>query len=296
MRHRFELIVFQLLKWFVLSLPLKSAQRLGAVLGTVAFYLIGGRKRIALENLRHAFPEKSEPELLTITKGAFKNYGIAFIELLWIPNFNKVSVERLYSSTTTDVLLNAEAEGRGLIFLTGHFGSWELTPVISGLLLQKPFHIIVQTQSNKLVDEVINNHRRILGNETFDMGMQIREILRALDKKEVIAIAADQSGAQEGAYVEFFGRVVSTHKGPAVFALKNGAPIVMMFLVRQSDLTYKAVYNRIPMDNLPANKDEAIVELTRRHTNLLEQYIRQYPDHWLWMHRRWKHVQEQPNS
>ncbi len=292
MLHRLEFIFFQLLKWLVLSLPLKSAQRLGAFLGTVAYYIIGGRRRIALHNLRHAFPEKSEAELLAITKGAFKNYGIAFIELLWFPNLKKGGIERLYSSSTTDVLFNAVAEGKGLIFLTGHFGSWELAPLITGTLLHKPLHIIVQTQSNKLVDEVITKHRCILGNVTFDMGMKVREIIRALDDKKIIAIAPDQSAAAEGAYVEFFGRTVSTHKGPAVFALRNGAPIVMMILVRQPDLTYQAVYQLIPMNDLPTNKEDAITELTRRHTILLEQFIRQHPDHWMWMHRRWKHVKE----
>jgi KDO2-lipid IV(A) lauroyltransferase len=294
--HRIEFFAFQLLRWFVLLLPLKSAQRLGAALGTFAFYLLGSRKRVALENLHHAFPEKSDPELLNISRGAFRNYGIAFIELLWIPNLQMETIERLYISSTTEVLQNADAEGKGLIFLTGHFGGWELTPLISSSILQKPFYIIVQTQSNKLTDTVINRHRRAHGNETFDMGMSVREIFRALDKKEVIAIAGDQSGAQEGAYVEFFGRVVSTHKGPAVFALRNGAPIVMLFLVRQPDFSYQAFYHRIPMEDLPTDKDEAVTELTRRHTKLLEEYIRQYPDHWLWMHRRWKHVQEPPNT
>ncbi|MBI3189026.1 MAG: lysophospholipid acyltransferase family protein [Ignavibacteriales bacterium] len=292
MRHRIEFILFQLLKWLALMLPLKSAQRLGAALGAGAYHLIGGRRRVALDNLRYAFPDKTEAERVAIAKGAFRNYGITFVELLWFPNLKRGGIEHLFNSKTIDVLLHAVERGKGLILLMGHFGNWELTALSTGVLLGKPIYYLAQTQNNELVDDVINKHRSLFGNMKIPMGMSVREVIRVLGQYEVIAIAGDQSAAMESAYVNFFGRNVATHKGPAVFALKCNAPIVISVLVRQPDFRYEAIFKEVPTNDLPADRDAAVEELTRRHTEMLEQFIRQNPDHWLWMHRRWKHVEE----
>ncbi len=273
-------------------LPFKSAQRLGAILGSGAFYIVGGRKRVAMENLRHAFPEKTEDERLAITKGAFRNFGIAFVELLWFPNFTKTNLFQIVSLSNEQAVYDAEKAGKGIILLTGHFGSWELSGLTAGAIVQSQLVIIVQTQNNLLVDKVINEHRCALGNRVVPMGMAVREIIRTLNNHGAVALAADQSAAMESIHIEFFGRKVTTHEGPAVFSLKTGAPIIMQFIIRQPDMSYVFRFEPISTENLPEDHEAAVEELTKRHTKMLEQYIRQYPDQWLWLHRRWKHVEE----
>jgi len=91
-------------------------------------------------------------------------------------------------------------------------------------------------------------------------------------------------------FVDFFGRPSATHRGPAVFSLRNNTPILMIFLVRRSDGTYDALFEEVDRNGLEAYTEQNILELTRRHTALAEKYIRRYPDHWLWMHKRWKHT------
>jgi KDO2-lipid IV(A) lauroyltransferase len=287
-----EFFLFQCFKWFVLALPLKSAQRLGALLGGLAYYVSSARRRIALENLEHAFPEKSERERVRIAKGAFRNFGIAFVELLWFPNLTDPIIRQLVRVQNPQVMTEGHKKGKGMIMLAGHFGNWELTALAVAHQLNMSVTIIVQTQSNKLVDAVINRHRCLFGNRVVAMGASVREIVRTLQNRGIIAIAPDQSGPMEGVFVEFFGRKVATHQGPAVFALRSGAPLQMGFMIRQPDGTYEVVLHEIDTTDLGGAMEDNIQELTRRHTALLEEYIRKYPDHWLWMHRRWKNIWE----
>lgn len=292
MRSRIEFLLFQLVRWFVLSLPLKSAQRLGRYLGTAAFSLLSRRRAVAIDNLRHAFPEKSDAELNKIARGAFRNYGIALIEFLWFPHLTDQILRKLVKPMNLELMQRGFAKGKGMVMLSGHFGNWELIALAMARLAGLPFTIIVQTQSNRLVDAVINRQRCMFGNKVIPMGISVREIIRTLQEGGIVAIAPDQSGPIEGVFVDFFGRSVATHQGPAAFALRSGAPMQMGFIVRQTDGTYEVVLEEIPTSDLAGTKEENVVELTRRHTALLERYIRRYPDHWQWMHRRWKHTWE----
>ncbi len=126
MQQRLEFFAFQIIKWVILALPLKSAQRFGAVIGSVAFYLVGSRRRVALENLRHAFPEMPEEGRILIAKGAFRNYGIALVELLWFPNLTDAILRKLVTIRNPEVVERGNALGKGMVMLSGHFGNWEL--------------------------------------------------------------------------------------------------------------------------------------------------------------------------
>jgi Kdo2-lipid IVA lauroyltransferase/acyltransferase len=290
MMHKVEYFLFNLLCQFLLLLPLGMAQRFGSFLGIIAYHLLAKRRSIALENLRQAFPEKEENERESIAKGSFRNFGISMAELLWFPKLNDEMLHKILSSENIHLVKEAAEKGKGLIVLSGHFGNWEL--IASGIarLSRLPFTIIVQRQSNKMVDEVINRNRCLYGNRVVPMGISVREILTTLQGGGVIAIAPDQSAPKEGVYVNFFGKMTATHQGPAVFALRCRSPILMGFLVRQRDKSYKTIIEEIDYTDITGKDEIAIEQLTQRHTNCLEQYIRQYPDHWLWMHRRWKNI------
>jgi KDO2-lipid IV(A) lauroyltransferase len=291
-RHRVEFIFFQLVKWCVLVLPLRSAQRLGTTIGSVCFHLLSSRRRIAIDNLRHAFPDRSEDELRRIAKGAFQNYGITLIELLWFPNLTDEVLRKLITIKNMEVMIQGYVRGKGMVMLSGHFGNWELIAFGVAYLSKLPFTIIIQKQENTLVDGAVNRHRCLLGNKVVPMGMSVREILKTLAAGNIVAIAPDQSGPMEGVFVDFFGRSVATHQGPAAFALRTGAPLQMGFMIRKEDGTYEVILEEIESSDLNGYSDANVLELTRRHTALLEKYIRMYPDHWLWMHRRWKHTWE----
>ena len=293
MRREIEFILFQIIKWTTLSLPLKSAQRLGFYFGSIAYYVLSKRRHIALHNLQNAFPSKSLSERKSIAFKSFQNVGISLIEMLWFPNLTDEILKGLVKPKNIELLLKGYSTGNGMVMLSGHFGNWELIALSMAHLSKIPFSIIVQTQDNKLVDEVVNRHRCLFGNKVIPMGMSVREIIRTLQSGGIVAIAPDQSASPEGVYVEFFGRKVTTHQGPAVFALRSRVPMQIGFIIRQEDGTYEVILEEIPYYDLTEYNEDNVRELTRRHTAVLERYIRLYPDHWLWMHRRWKHTKEE---
>lgn len=290
MQHRLEYALLLLFRFLLLCLPIRAVQLIGAGLGSAAFFLLQGRRNIALDNLRRAFPEKTESDIATIARGSFRNYGITIAEMLWFPRLNQRVLQELITLLNPGHLAAVSGRGKGMVLLTGHFGNWELIAVGMAVLERIPFTIIVQTQNNKLVDRLINRHRTQFGNRIVPMGISVREIIKTLHNNGVVAMAPDQSGPQEGVFVDFFGRSVATHQGPAAFSLRCSAPMVMGFIMRKEDGRYEVFTEEIPTEDLSEPVDANILELTRRHTRLLESYIRQYPDHWLWMHRRWKHL------
>jgi len=287
-----EYFLFVLLGTIVRLFPLRLAQRIGETLGTLMYHVISVRRVVALENLRRAFPEKSEREVQVIAKGAFRNFAIAMVELLWFPRLTRERIEKLVRFKNLDLMMDAHKKGKGVIMMSGHFGNWELIALSAALQSNLPLTIIVKTQHNRLIDGLLNRYRCLHGNRTVPMGMSVREIFSALQEKRVVAMVADQSGPREGLFVDFFGRPTATHQGPALFSLKTGAPVQMGFLVRQMDGTYEGVFEEVSKEELSEVTEANIAELTRRHTKLLEKYVRMYPDHWLWMHRRWKHSEQ----
>jgi KDO2-lipid IV(A) lauroyltransferase len=147
----------------------------------------------------------------------------------------------------------------------------------------------VQRQRNRFVDAFMNKNRMLFGNKVVEMERAPREIIATLRNNGVVAILADQSGPQEGLFVNFFGRPASTHRGPAVFSVRTGAPIIMAFIIRGADGFYRVEFEEVDTRNVSGTDDEKVEQITARHVAMLEKYASRYPDHWLWMHKRWKH-------
>jgi KDO2-lipid IV(A) lauroyltransferase len=290
MKKQIEFIIFQFFRFIILLMPLKSAQVLGKTLGQISYCVLTKRRAITLENLKNAFPEKSDTELKIIIKGVFQNLAISVCEFLWFPNLTDETLRKLVKYNNLDIMTGRHKLGRGMIMLSGHFANWELIAFATAYTTEIPFTIIVKTQTNKKVDRVINRHRTKYGNRVVAMEQSVREILSALTNGGIVAMAADQSAPKESVFVEFFGRAVATFQGPAVFALRSGAPLQMGILIRQPDFTYEAIIEEIDYSDLKEYNEQNIIELTQRHTALLEKYIRRYPELWMWTHRRWKNI------
>jgi len=287
-----EYAFFMLFRKIARNLPYQVVGRLGELLGTLMYRVVGYRKRLALENIGYAFPELDWKAKKQIALGAFKNYGASVLHMLWADGQTEQTLLKTVWIPDRTPLERCLEKRKGVIILSGHYGSWEF--IVHGLRLHigRPMGIIVQRQRNKKIDSIIDRGRRRHNNVTIPMGPSSREALKILHEGGVLALLGDQSGPRESAFVDFFGRPAATHRGVAAFSLKTGAPIVMVFLIRQPDWTYLAVFEEVDSSDLHDSSEENIIELTRRHTKLLEKYIRLHPDHWLWMHKRWKHTQE----
>ncbi len=288
MKNYLEFIVFKFFVLLARLLPFKIVQRLGKLFGIFMFNFIPYRKKVALENLKKSFPEKSDEEIRRILKLAYVNLGITFFEFMGFANLKISDFDGFVKLENFDVVVEALKKGKGLILMSGHFGNWELSAIATGIKIGKPLNVIVKKQRNKFVDREINKWRCWFGNKVIPMEKAFRESLRILSEGGIVALLADQSAPKEGLYVNFLGRPASTFTGPAIMSIRTGAPIVMGFAIREENYGYRIVLEKI--DFTPSeSEDENIIKLTQLHTSILEKYIRLYPDHWLWFHRRWKH-------
>ncbi len=269
----------------------RAAGALGSALGGFVWRRAGYRKSITLDNLRRAFPGMPEPDIRTIALGAYRGYGRALMEMLWSGGAGEDELRSTMTLDNPGVPLDALARGKGLILLSGHFGAWEFVVTSMSLLLGRPVIAIAQSQRNPYVDAVISANRNRFGSGTVSMHKSVREVMKLLQAGKIVGMLGDQSGPKESLFIDFFGRPAATHRGAAAFSLRFDAPIVMFFFIRQADGTYRTVYEEVDREGLSGTPEENIVELTRRHTAVLERYIRKYPDHWLWMHKRWKHTE-----
>ena len=286
-----EYLGFAALSGVVKSFSYRTASTVGSRLGGMAYRLLGSRKTVALDNLANAFPELSDRERESIALGAFRNYGIALSQMLWTGGKSEQELMATVSLANPEVIQHLLASPRGFILLSAHFGNWEFLPQGLRLHLGRPMTMIAQRQRNKRIDAMIEQARTRWNNKTVSMGVSSREAFRALQDGAMMLILGDQSGPKEAVFIDFFGRPAATHRGAAAFSLKTKTPIIMTLMVRTNDGTYETVFEEIDKTGIEEYSEENVVELTRRHTAVLEKHIRLHPDHWLWMHKRWKHTE-----
>jgi len=267
------------------------AGRLGSALGGIVWRRIPYRKEVSRDNLRLAFPAMAPGAIDAIAEGAYRGYGRALMEMLWSGGAGEDDLRAAMTLANPEVPLGALARGKGLVLLSGHFGAWELVVTSLPLLLGHPVTAIAQPQRNRFIDRVITANRNRFGSGTVSMHQSVRGVMKLLQAGKIVGMLGDQSGPKESLFIDFFGRPAATHRGAAAFSLRFDTPIVMFFFIRQADGTYRTVYEEVDREGLSGSSEENIVELTRRHTAVLERYIRKYPDHWLWMHKRWKHTE-----
>jgi len=289
MRNRIEYVLYALLGSLVRLLSWHGVNRFGSRFAEFMFYCIPIRRSVTLNQLRMAFPHKPPNEIKAIALAAYRNLVISLLEVFWFSRLTPERIREAVSMPDSSVMDSCLKEGKGLIMLGGHFGNWELIAVAVGLLTGHPLTIIVQRQRNVYVDAFMNKNRTMFGNKVVEMEKAPREIIASLRDNRVVAMLADQSGPQEGLFVNYFGRPASTHRGPAVFCVRTGAPIIMAFILRQPDGKYVVEFRKIDTENVSGSDENKVEQITARHVAVLEEYATRYPDHWLWMHKRWKH-------
>lgn len=290
LRHRIEYGAVAAIIQVVRFVPMRIVLATGTVLGT-AFYL-GDRphRRLAIKNLQAAFPLRSERECRAIARGMFSHFGRLLTVLL---KFSTMGPEEMLARVEfegEDRVVAAHAGGRGVLLFTGHFGFWEINALVHALEI-KPMAVLARPLDNPLLHDLLESVRRKTGNSVFYRRGAIRRVLRALADNQAVAFLIDQHIATADAvYVDFFNRPAATTSALASLALRTGAPVVPVFALPQPGGRFRMVYEHAVAP--PAADDpDAIRIFTQRCTDVLEMYVRRYPDLWLWMHRRWRDVE-----
>ena len=268
------------------ALPRSAAVGLGALLGATVG-LLGVRAQVARDNLALAFPGQSESWRERVLREHYRELGRVAADYVRMPRLVHAPRERVFACWEGEEHAHAaRALGRGVVFLTGHLGHFELYGAAFGRVM--PMAILVKPQSNPGADAWVSALRTASGVELLPTGAGVRGVVRRLRAGGCIAMLGDQDGRRDGVFVPFFGRLASTPAGPAWLSLATGAPLVFGTCLRAADGRYEA---RLMPPILPqgdAADAGAVRALTARHTALLEDAIRQRPESWLWLHKRWK--------
>jgi Kdo2-lipid IVA lauroyltransferase/acyltransferase len=253
------------------------------------FYLFVPRQRlIATHNLRRAFPEKSDDEILRIARGVYRNMGIMAAEFFDIPRLTKENIGELVEAEGMGHCLRALEKGRGALFFTAHFSNWELLSAAAALLI-KPGVVIYRTLDNALLEHLVLRVRSATGNTLIPKEHAMRTMIRSLKRNEIVGILIDQNVAwYEGVFVDFFGRPACTTNGLALLTLHTGAPVLPVCLVRLPDGRYRLVIGPELEITRTGDWDADVLVNTQRFTKVIEETVRQYPDQWFWVHQRWK--------
>ncbi len=289
MTDKIEYIIFIAFSALFNVLGLKTSRKFSYLLAFIFFYLIPIRKQVTIENLKKAFPDYSSKRIRKIAFESYRSFAITLIEILYLPNMTSDQIKKLILCGNNDFIIEKFKENRGVILLSAHFGNWEAMAVSLSLQLKIPFYAVIKAQRNVLVSDWLNKMRSKWGNKIVPLGISIRNVYKALKDKNIIAMVADQRGPEEGIRVIFFGRKAAIYAGPASLALRTKSPLFFAVSVRQPDYSYITHFEEVSIENLPEDEDEKIIEISQRHTLLLEEAIRRNPEQWLWMHKRWKY-------
>jgi KDO2-lipid IV(A) lauroyltransferase len=289
MKNIFEYILFLSFSKFFQLLGLNLSRKFSFLIAALFYYIIPIRKKTVLENLHNAFPDYDEKKVKHIAFGSYKSFAIALAEILYMPAMSKEDIKKQVDCNNKELIREKYEENNGVILLSAHFGNWEYMATSVAAQLNISLSVVIKPQRNPYVTNWMNKARTRWNNEIVPLGISIKQTYQTLKDKKIVAMVADQRGPEESIKINFFGKNLSVHTGPAALALKTGAPVLYGISVRQDDYSYKSEMTEISKDNLPDSDEEKIKELSQRHMSYLEGYIRKYPEQWLWMHKRWKH-------
>ncbi len=260
--------------------PQPLADRLGALYGRALDLAVPRLRRVARRNLSFALPHAAPDELID---GVFRSIGRILTGLAKFPRTNRANVKEWIRYEGYEHFERALARGRGVLFATAHLGNWELS-AYAHALMSAPMHIVVRPLDNPRIDALVARRRALSGNRLIEKKDAARTILKALRANEAVGVLIDQNAArEEGVFVDFFGTPACAGTAFARLAAHSGAAVIPGFAL-WSDAERRYVLRFYPEVEITGDAEAD----TRRLHARVEAVIRQYPDQWLWIHRRWK--------
>lgn len=269
--------------------PRSIARAIGAGIGRLAYLLFGRLRGVGARNLALAFPEKPEEKREQILKAEYRHLGYLLAEFCLMPRYTRESASRFIRYDGLDHYLKARDRGKGVLVLTGHLGAWELSSFYHSLM-GYPMGMVIRRLDNPLVDQFVNNIRCQHGNRVIHKDDFARGLIASMRAGETVGILMDTNMTPpQGVFVPFFGVEACTASGMARVAQRTGAAVVPGFLLwHQEENGYVLHFGEELPVAATGNPAEDAVNNTAIFTATIERYIRQFPEQWLWMHRRWK--------
>jgi KDO2-lipid IV(A) lauroyltransferase len=286
-QYRFEWAALQLLVGFGSAVPLRALRRIGRGLGRFAWRALRARRGVVVDNISRSFPGASAERVDEIGLESYEQYGMSLMEFAAFRTLSRRKIGGIVRAEGMEHIDAALEKGKGAVLFSGHFGNWELLGAFvarSGY----PLHVTDTNHSNELTHRIITGLRVRQGMEVIAPDEPLSRMAELLSGNKIVSYLADQDARRDGIFVDFLGRPASTVRGPAIFAIRKGCPIVALFLIREGTDRHRAVVEPPIWPDPRLKGSEAIRDLTQRYTDVLERYVRAHPGQYFWMHRRWK--------
>lgn len=292
-----EYFALVLMAKFLQLLPLSAVEKIGKVVGSLAYKILGSRRKVAFQNLQLAFGDLySRQEQEKIAYQSFCNFAGWFGHLFWFGARSESEIRGMmeFSEENRKKVLQAHAKGKGLIILVSHFCHWELMGLCLGGFADIPTAVLAKQQHNEKVDLWLNKIRCRTGNEVIYVKDGNIKILRRLKAGGAVAFVFDQDASPgRGAIpTKFFEEACYTHPGPAGFCLAAGAQILSLYCIPTQGGRFEAHFELIDTGTLSGDKEIDTIAITQACNDAAAVYIRKYPEYYFWFHKRWKHRPE----
>jgi KDO2-lipid IV(A) lauroyltransferase len=289
LRDRIEYLGLSTLMKFLRSFSRVRGRRVGMAFGRIVAGAVPLRKEVAIENLMCSFPDRSRSDVEIIHRDMCENLGLTLADFARFGRGTPETLTRFIQLENPEAVSRALEKGRGALLLTAHFGNWE---VLGASLGQVGFPMIAlgARQRNPLVEEMIARFRRNMGLRSLTVGKSLKPILESFDRNECLATLADQDGGEDGFFLDFLGRQASVQSGLFRLIARRGVPLITGFSMRE-DLGWRGEIHDPVWPRPVGTKDEAENEARRLaaiYNDRVAEYVRRYPDHWFWVHRRWR--------
>lgn len=287
MKHFLEYTLLKLFAALVRPVPFGIAMRIGSFLGTVLYHVYPYRKDLAILNIKTAFPDISNERAVEIYRESCRNMAMMIFEYLKVYYLSDERIVSLVDLDGEDVLQEYLANSTGGVATSGHLGSFELFATylnIRGMPVTGVAKPMRNPRSEQFLDEIRAAGRMELLKTTDGF----KTIMKAIMAGKVIGLVADQDAGENGVMVDFFGISSSTAAGPAVLTHRNNTPVFGAYMIRTGPTKYQAFLRKIDLSDLPEDLDQKITEITQRHTRELESFVRRFPEHYFWFHKRWR--------
>ena len=289
MRFRLEYALAWCVVKSIGALPRPLARAIGISLAQLIYLLHGKLRRVGMRNLQLAFPDMSGRERRKIVRKVFTSLGRQFAEVCLFPRYTAQNVSDAVIYDGFENFDRASERGKGVLFLTGHLGGWELS-AFSHSLYGHPLYFVMRPLDNPHLDALVRRYRTLHGNKPILKDDPARELLRAMKQGSTVGILMDTNMTPpEGIFVNFFGIPACTASGLARIALRTEAAVVPGFTLWDPVLRkYRLRFDPAVQLIRTGNNEQDIQANTQLFTKVIEDFVRRYPDQWLWVHRRWK--------
>ncbi len=289
MRRKLEYFAVLLLIRGLGLLPREPARWIGARIGALAFLALPRLQQVGYHNLQIAFPNLAPAQRTALLHAEYRSLGWQLAEFCQMRKYTPENTKAFIRYDGLDHYLAARDAGQGVLILTGHLGAWELSSFYHSLM-GYPMSMVIRRLDNDLVDQLVNGIRCQHGNKVVHKDDFARGLISAMRQGETVGILMDTNMTPpQGVFVDFFGTPACTASGMARVALKTGAAVLPGFLLWEESSQSYVLHFGQQLELIRSEDNEAdIVANTALFTRVLEDYIRQYPGQWLWLHRRWK--------